>query len=389
MRVLIVHNRYQAEGGEERAVAEIASLLSRAGHTVEALERSSAAVGRGRAARSLLSGGVEADAVESAARRLRADVVHAHNVHPLFGWRALAAARSYGARTVLHLHNFRLFCAVGIAYRDGRPCFDCRGRNTLPGLLHGCRGSVAEGAVYGAGLCLQQPQLLRHADAMVALSEAQQARLVELGVPVDRLSVLSNFVADTGFADESWAQEGNYALVSGRLVEEKGFDVAIAAARAASVPLVIAGAGPDEPRLRSLAGAADVRFAGWLSGPELARLRSQAAAVLVPSRCEDVCPYSVLDALAAGVPVLVSDRGGLPELVGADGTLGAGDVGAWSTALRELWSDAGLRRERGERALARARERFGERRYLERLLAIYRGEWGRRASDNPNQTRRG
>ena len=373
MRVLIVHNRYQAEGGEERAVAEIASLLSRAGHTVEALERSSADVGRARAGRSLLIGGVEAEAVATAARRLRADVVHAHNVHPLFGWRALAAARACGARTVLHLHNYRLFCAVGISYRNGRPCFDCRGRNTLPGLLHGCRGSLAEGIAYGAGLSLQQPQLLRQADAMVALSGAQHARLVELGVPAGRLSVLSNFVADSGFASESRAQDGSYVLVSGRLVEEKGFDVAIAAARAASVPLVIAGAGPDELRLRSLAEGADVRFAGWLPAPELAHLRSGAAVVLVPSRCEDVCPYSVLDALAAGVPVLVSDRGGLPEIAGSDVTLGADDGRAWSAALRELWSNAALRHERGERALTRARERFGEHRYLERLLAIYRG----------------
>ena len=66
-----------------------------------------------------MGGGIGSQEVADAVRRMRADVVHAHNVHPMFGWRALAAAREAGARTVLHLHNFRLSCAVGIAYRRG------------------------------------------------------------------------------------------------------------------------------------------------------------------------------------------------------------------------------------------------------------------------------
>jgi glycosyltransferase involved in cell wall biosynthesis len=371
MRVLIVHNRYRAQGGEERAVGDLASLLSRHGHVAEVLERSSERLGRGRAATALIAGGLAPDRVTAAARTVRADVVHAHNLHPLFGWRALAAARAIGIRTVLHMHNFRLSCAIGIAYRDGRICFDCRGQNTLPGVLHRCRGSLPEAVAYGAGLALQQPKLVAHADAIVALSEAHREYLLELGVPAQRLTVLSNFVADSMLAERSVAGSGRFALVSGRLVQEKGFDTAIAAARAVGAPLVVAGAGPDEPRLRALAAGADVRFTGWLAAGELTRLRREAAVVLAPSRWEEVCPYSLLDALAAGVPALVSDRGGLPELVGEGSVIGASDVEGWTRALGELWSSPGARQERGERALARARERFGERRYLERLLALY------------------
>src|SRR5437868_5424586 len=119
MRVLLLHNRYRSAGGEERAVAEIAALLERRGHGTQVLERSSAQLPPTRAARALLRGGDDPDEVKAAVRRLRADVVHVHNVHPLFGWRALDAARAAGARTILHLHNFRLFCAVAVGYRDG------------------------------------------------------------------------------------------------------------------------------------------------------------------------------------------------------------------------------------------------------------------------------
>ncbi len=410
MRVLLLHNRYRAEGGEERAVGELHELLGRRGHEVTLLERSSRGLPRSAAARALLAGGADPEEVAAAVRRTGAEVVHAHNLHPLLGWRALAAARAAGAATVLQLHNFRLFCAIAVAYRDGHRCFECRGANTAPGLVHRCRGGTGEAAVYALGLARQQRRLVAHADRFAVLGRAHGARLHELGLPPGRSDTLPNFIPDAAFAPRSRADRGAYALVAGRLVEEKGFDTAIRAAAGAGVPLVVAGEGPDEPRLRALAAgggpgeprlgalaagggpgeprlgalaagggpgeprlgalaAGDVRFTGWLAAPELAALRAGAGAILVPSRCEEACPYAALDGLAAGVPVLAGDRGGLPELAG--GGLPADDVAAWTDALGALWADPAARRSRGEAALARGRERFGEAAHHERLLALY------------------
>jgi glycosyltransferase involved in cell wall biosynthesis len=371
--ILILHNRYRAAGGEERAVAHLAALLARRGHQVEVLERSSQQLGRGRAAVGLLAGGIEPGEIASIVRRHRVRVVHAHNIHPLFGWRALAAARAAGARTLLHLHNYRLFCAIGIAYRDGAPCFRCRRGHTRPGLRLRCRGSLPEAAVYAIALRDQQPRLLEHVDRFVAVSDALAAQLRDLGLPPALSATLPNFVPHDELAAGSAAADGEFALAAGRLTEEKGFDTAIAAAHACRVPLVIAGAGPDEPRLRALAEGADVRFAGRLEHGDLAGLRRRAAVVLAPSRWEEPCPYSVLEALAAGVPVLASDRGGLPEIVGEAGALPATDPAAWSEALSELWQSPELRARRGDEALMRAREQFGEDGYYERLMRLYDG----------------
>ena len=373
MRVLLLHNRYRQPGGEERAVGDLAALLSARGHTEARLERSSDALSRLGAATALTWGGWRPESVARAVHELRADVVHAHNLHPLFGWRALAAARAAGARTVLHLHNFRLFCAIGIAYRDGEPCFRCRGRGTRPGLRLRCRGSLPEAAAYAAGLHLQQPHLFEHADRFVAVSQASAQRLAALGLPAQRTTALLNFVPAAGFAATSAAGEGEYALVSGRLSEEKGFDTAVGAARTAGVPLVVAGQGPEEGRLRALAAGADVRFVGWVSPAELAELRARSAVTLVPSRSEEPCPYAALDALAAGVPVLASRLGGLPELVGPDSLLPAGDVSRWSDALRLLWDDPAARARRGAAVLQDARARLNADVYYERLMTVYGG----------------
>lgn len=352
-------------------MADIAALLERRGHQVALLESSSAGLGRARAARGLVSGGLAGDRVADVVRSLGADVVHAHNLHPLFGWRSLAAAHAAGARTVVHIHNFRLFCAIAIAYRDGAICHRCRGRDTMPGLRLRCRGSLTEAAVYAVALYRQQPRLFACSDRFVAVSEGHRARLHELGLPAGKATALPNFVPDSRLAERSSAAAGRFALVAGRLVEEKGYDTAVLAARAAGVPLVIAGAGPDEPRLRRLAAGGDVRFTGLLPQPALADLRRAAALVLVPSRWEEPCPYAVLDAFAAGVPVLASDRGGLPELVGEDATLDAEDIEAWAAALRGLWGDPVRREELGAEVLERARGRLGEERYYERLLRVY------------------
>src|SRR5262249_51292761 len=111
--VLFLHNRYRTTGGEERVVDDLLWLVrERLGEPAELLARASATLGRGRAAAGLLRGGLDADRVAAAVRRDGARVVHAHNLQPTLGWRALAAARAAGARVVLHLHQYRLVCAI-------------------------------------------------------------------------------------------------------------------------------------------------------------------------------------------------------------------------------------------------------------------------------------
>jgi glycosyltransferase involved in cell wall biosynthesis len=382
VRILVLHNRYRASGGEERAVAGLVAMLRRHGHEVQLLERSSSDADRGRAARGLLAGGVDPGEVASAVRGLRADVVHAHNLHPLFGWRALAAAREAGAGVVWHLHNLRLFCAIGIAFRDGRPCYACRGRNTVPGVAHRCRGSLPEALTYAAGLAAQHHRLLAGADRCVTVSRFTAGKLIDSGLPADRTDVLPNFIADAEIAPSSTAAEGRYALAAGRLVPEKGFDTAVTAARAAGVPLVIAGDGPDAGRLRSLAAGAEVRLTGRLPAAELAELRRGAAFMVVPSRCDEACPYSVTEALADGVPVIGSTRGGLPELLGEQRTVVADDAGAWAAQMAQLWREPAARGALGAAALSTARALLAEQRYHDRLVAIY-GEAQARVNRRP------
>jgi glycosyltransferase involved in cell wall biosynthesis len=77
--------------------------------------------------------------------------------------------------------------------------------------------------------------------------------------------------------------------------------------------------------------------------------------------------------MAAGVPVVAARSGSLPELVGAERCVRRRDPDALAAAMRTLWDDPERRRADGDALLARARERFSERRYVDQLLAVYRG----------------
>jgi glycosyltransferase involved in cell wall biosynthesis len=373
MRVLLVHNRYRVEGGEERSVELQLRALANAGVEHRLLERRSDTAGRLEAAAAILRGGAASDDVAAAVRDLAAHVVHAHNMQPLIGPRGLAAAREAGARVVLHLHNARLFCAIGVAARDGGPCFRCRRRNTLPGLALNCRGSLPEAAVYAAGLAAHQPLVFESVARFAAPSRWAAGQLELLGVPGDRLDVLPHYLPASELAPGSGAHRGRYALAAGRLSPEKGLDTAIEAAAEASVPLRIAGEGPAAAALAGLAEErrAPVELLGRVARAEMPGLMAGAAMLVLGSRCHEFSPFSVLEAMGAGLPVVATRSGGVPELIGAERCVPRGDAAAMADRMRVLWDDLGRRREEGEVLLARAREAHSEERYLRDLLELY------------------
>ena len=372
-RVLLLHNRYRLEGGEERSVALQQRALANAGIAHRLLERRSADTPRVQAAAALLRGGAAEEEVAAAVGELGADVVHAHNMQPLIGPRGLAAARAAGARVVLHLHNARLFCAIGVAARDGAPCFRCRGRNTIPGLMLNCRESVPEAIAYAAGLAMHQPLALGSTDRFVAPSHWAAGQLARLGVPSGRLDVLTHYVPADELSGGSRAHQGRYVLAAGRLSPEKGHDLAIEAAALAGVPVWIAGDGPAAAELEQLVDRlkAPVQLLGNVPRAEMPALLQGAAALVLSSRSHEFSPFSVLEAMGSGVPVVATRSGGVPELVGEERCVPLGDASALAERLTALWSDPGRRREEGEQLLAGARERHSEERYLRDLLAIY------------------
>lgn len=167
-------------------------------------------------------------------------------------------------------------------------------------------------------------------------------------------------VVPNGIALDCWPEGpgGDYAVWSGRLVPEKGPHLAIDAARAAGVPLRLAGPIWDERYFREYVSprlGGDVVYEGHLRRRELAALVGGAVAALVTPVWDEPYGLVVAEALACGTPVAAFERGGIPEIV--DDTCGrlaaADDVPALAKALLDAMTlSRSAARARAERVCA-------------------------------------
>ncbi|WP_406403360.1 glycosyltransferase [Streptomyces uncialis] len=388
MHVLVVHNRYSSAqpSGENNVVDQETELLRAAGHRVGLFERRSDDIPArslpGKAAIPLLVPWNPAVRKELATR-LRAerpDVVHIHNVFPLLSPAVLAACADAGVPAVATLHNYTQVCPPGTLQRDGRPCTECVGSTPLPAVRHGCyRDSRLATVPLAVSLAVNRRRWWSGVERFFCISAAQRDVLVRSGMPSERLAVKHNFVPDP---DDRRAGPGEHLLYLGRLAETKGVRLLMAAwdeitaDGGVGVPLVIAGAGPLEREVTAwAAGRDDVRFAGLYDPARCRRAIARSVAVVAPSTWLEAFGLVVVEAMAAGVPVVAAGHGAFVELV-EDGVTGLlhqpNDPASLASRLRRIMAEPDRNREMGRAARRRYERDFSPAVGLERLVEGYR-----------------
>jgi glycosyltransferase involved in cell wall biosynthesis len=188
------------------------------------------------------------------------------------------------------------------------------------------------------------PRAVRKADRVLAVSERTKRDIVELyGVPPEKVTVTPHGV-DPAFAPGDGSNDG-YLLFVGAVQARKDPLAALEAADAAGVPLIVVGPEKEPELARELrARGADVR--GWVEKPVLAELYRRAGALILPSRFEGF-GVPVLEAMASGTPVVLSDDEALREVAGEAGVYGElADAVRRAFAERERYARAGLERAR-------------------------------------------
>ena len=378
MKILLVHNTYQQRGGEDSVVANELALLNDAGHQAELVSTANDTISGFAMTIRAAAGAIYSSAgrrlVDDAIKRVRPDVVHVHNFFPLISPSVFHATAAAGIPSVWTLHNYRVTCANGLLFRDGRPCEDCIARPPLPAVMHRCyRGSLPGSAAVAASIGIHRSlSTWRKVDRFIALSEFARAKFIQAGLPEGRISVKPNSVPEPD-AEARPAERGGFVYV-GRLSVEKGVDMLIEAWRSVAAPLLIVGEGPDLPRLRA-AASPNVSFAGWMERNEVSRALASASAAIVPSIWYENCPMSVIEAFAHGTPVLASNIGALGEMVqhGENGFhFAAGDPHDLARLANFLIDRPEQLARAGAGAQAEYEKRFAPARNLECLMDIYR-----------------
>jgi glycosyltransferase involved in cell wall biosynthesis len=376
MRILFAHSFYRVPGGEDRHVQDQVELVSRL-HTVDVLFGSNRDVSPGpRAAGQMLYSFRKKAEVGALMDRSTPDVVHVHNIYPSLGPAVFLAANERGVPVVMTIHNLRLRCPNGLMFTDEAPCRRCESGNYLNALVHPCFPTHQQAGAYASVLWIHRFVMRIHdrVARFIAPSEFVRSRLLEWGIPDARISLVRHFIRSLG---PQAPHAGEYGLFLGRLSAEKGLSGLLRALqRAGDPPFLIAGDGPLKEELARLArglSLSNTRFLGQRPHSEVTALLAGARYVALPSVSEEASPLAALEALAAGCPLLVSDRGSLPEFVARGEGLSCrpDDVDDMSRKILRFTDDHLLQRD-ARRAARAARTLFTPAKHLRALDAVYR-----------------
>jgi glycosyltransferase involved in cell wall biosynthesis len=306
------------------------------------------------------------------------DIAHFHNIHDHLTTSIIGPLHERGVPVVWTLHDYRPVCPNSNLLSGKEICERC-----LPGkfynvLLHRCKKNSAAASFVSmlAGYSDRLRNPYTRVGRFIAPSSFMKRKLSEGGLPPEKITVLPNFMDTSGYGRSK--EEGDYVVYFGRLSYEKGIDTLIRAFSGTELSrLVIAGEGPERKRLESLAAECDgrrVEFAGHLAGNGLRRLVASSKFVVLPSRWYENLPFSVMESMAAGKPVIASDIGGIPEMVehGVTGLLfPPEDEERLEEAMRKLLSDPGLRIRMGEAARERAKRLYNSEVHYRGIIDIY------------------
>lgn len=381
MQIVVVHNHYQFQGGEDESYQSEVRVLREAGHDVVAFTEHNDRVktlGPVRTAVRAVWSSEAYDRVRKLLRESKTDVLHIQNFFPLISPSVYYAGRAEGVPIVQSLRNYRLLCPDALFFRDGQVCEECMGKTLpWPGVVHGCyRGSRSATAAVTAMITSHRlvGTWTQMVDLYVALTEFARKKFIEGGLPADKIVVKPNFV----YPDPGVGQHrGNYALFVGRLSSEKGMGTLLKAWErlGGNRQLKIVGDGPMRESVEATAAQLPgVDYLGRQTVQQVYSLMADAEMLIFPSEWYETFGRVAVEAFAKGTPVVAANTGAIAELVD-DGRTGLlfepANVDDLQAKIEWAWNNPQRMAEMGREARCEYELKYTAESNYQMLMDIY------------------
>ena len=376
MKILVVHNKYKYRGGEDTVVDAEVLLLRKKGHEVLIYNRDNKEIDQissMRLAMQTISSKKTVVDIERLEREFRPDIIHAHNIFPLISPSLYQVAQYLHIPIVQTLHNFRLLCPQAMLFRKGKACEACIGNIPWRASLYRCyRNSFSQSSF--TALLVTAHRLLgtwnKSVSQYIALSQAAKDKFIKGGIPIQLLSIKSNFVESV--KTPTWYQRQGGIFI-GRLSVEKGLDVlARAVALLDKIKIDVYGTGPLERTVHAIPGLISHGF--QLQSMLLDRLH-QASYLIMPSTGIESFGLVAIEAFSCGTPVIASRHGSLVEIIkhGKTGLLvEPGDHQALAKAIAWAEKNPESMKKMGQAAYIDYLARYTPESNYRSLMKIYR-----------------
>lgn len=399
MKILLVNKFFFSFGGTETAFFQTAKLLQELGHEViffsmdhpqnKASRQSPHFVSRVdfeemgnwrekmRGVKRILFGMEPRLKLDELLRVEKPDMAHLHNIYHHLSPAIIATLKEHGVPVVMTLHDYKTVCPAYKLFSHGKTCEKCRNKHFQWCFLKKCvKNSYLKSLVCALEMRLHR-KYYQQVDRFIAPSRFLSGKVKEMGLAGD-CTYIANFSECFSMAavPESVPQVPQIVFF-GRLVEEKGVSLLIEAMPGIAADCLIVGDGPLKKKLQARAKknpGTRIRFLEHQTHSSLQQIIRRSSLVVVPSLWYENNPFAIIEAFAAGVPVVAARIGGIPELV-IDGETGllftAGDPDDLREKVSRLLADPGLGSVLAKKALLHLEQHFSPAQHGEKLLQLY------------------
>ena len=306
------------------------------------------------------------------------DIIHLNIFQSQLTGSIIEVAKKYDLPIVYTAHDLKSVCPNYMMLNHGHVCERCLHGNYLYCFRSGCmKNSKAKSLLATMeSMVYRQRGIYKKIDLVITPSGLYKKKLSKSGMFDCDIIHIPNFLPE-GTEFKNVRNGGDYFLYFGRLSIEKGILVLIEAYARAKVkkPLYLVGTGPEEEKIRGFIKEhnleSKIKMLGFKTGDELKQLIQNALCVCLLSAWYENGPYTIMEAQAAGRPVIVSDLGGLPELV-TDSKQGIVCERPYlKNTVKALRLVENAPKFDGEFIIEKAKEKFDSTKYVERLVGIY------------------
>lgn len=398
MKILMVNKFHYLKGGSEKYYFELAELLKQKGHQIaffsmkneknlktEAKEYfvDEIDLNKGNKLKALdvIYSKENKKKMEKALKEFEPDIVHINNFQRQLSASIIDAIKEKNIPIVFTAHDVQAICpAITMLDNDKNICEKCMGGKYINCINKKCNKGSTLKSIIGA---IEGNYYRRHKiytkkiDMIITPSEFYKEKLVQDGIKENKIKSMHNFINIKQY--DIPIEDDGYALYIGRLSKEKGIlNLIKAFEKIEHGKLYIAGDGPEKENIiqfiRKNNLQEKIELLGFLDKEQVKEKISKCRFVVVPSIWYENCPYSIIETLSIGKPVIGAKIGGIPELVrdNESGLLYQFDsIDELSTKMKVLFEDKELAQKLGESAKKMSIKEFSKEKYYNELLGIY------------------
>ncbi len=396
MKVLLVNKFHWPKGGSEKYYFELGELLKQHGHEVAYFsmeDEKNISTGDKEyfvpkfdlnnssklKALDVIYNKKNQKIMEYALDDFKPDIVHLNNFQRQLSASIIKPCVDRNIPIVFTAHDVQAICpAITMMDNDKNPCELCIGGRYINCIKKSCNKGSKLKSILGAleGYYYRKNKIYTDKISyIITPSEFYRKKFIEDGVNENKIKAIHNSII-MGDYNVKVEDEG-YALYFGRLSKEKGIlNLINAFKKCKKGTLYIAGEGPEKDRIENIIKENKlekrVKLLGFLNKEEMTEVTRKCKFVVVPSIWYENCPYSVLETLAIGKPVIGSNMGGIPELV-SDNENGYiyDTIEELTEKMNMLFSDEEIVKKFSKKSKELAKEKYDREVYYSELKNIY------------------